>query len=111
MTQKLKLWLWLSVVMVIAGALLLFPIGRLALNVVFVIVKIGMLTGLFILLFSRKKFGFYIWALFSVGAVIMTLIKWNIIGSASFLIIASIVVDILMPVVAYMFMKKRWSEF
>ncbi|CAB1250101.1 hypothetical protein ACFHWD_02165 [Clostridium sp. MT-14] len=106
MTQKLWLWLWLSVVMVISGALLLYPIGTTALNIIFVVVKIGMLAGLVILLFLRKKLGFYIWALFSIGAVVMTIIKWNIVGRVSFLIIASIVVDILMPVVAYVLIKK-----
>ncbi|WP_446897083.1 hypothetical protein ACSVC9_08605 [Clostridium sp. LBM24168] len=111
MTQKLRLWLWLSVVMVISGVLLLYPIGTSDLNIIFVVVKIGMLAGLAVLLFLRKKLGFYIWALFSMGAVIMTIIKWSMVGRVSFLIIASIAVDILMPAVAYVLIKKYGINF
>lgn len=107
MNRKLILWLWLSVITVIAGAFLLYPIGISVLNVIFVLIKIGMITGLIILLFLKKKLGFYIWSIFCIGAVIMTIIKWNIIGSTSFLIVGSIAVDILMPAVAYMFMKNK----
>ena len=39
------------------------------------------------LLFFRKKAGFYVWASFSVGAVVITLIKWYLAGSVSLLII------------------------
>ena len=59
------------------------------------------------LLFFRKKAGFYVWASFSVGAVVMTLIKWHLAGSVSLLIIGSIIVDILMPSVAYGLMRKQ----
>jgi hypothetical protein len=111
MTAKLRIWLWLSVVMAIAGALLLYPIGAVVLNILFILVKIGMVAGLAILLILKRKAGFYVWALFCVGAVIMTIIKSNIIGSVSFLIIGSIAVDILMPAVAYALMKKRLDEF
>lgn len=107
MAVRFKIWLWLSVAMAVAGALLLYPIGPAAANIVFILVKIGMVSGLALLLFFRKKAGFYVWASFSAGAVVMTLIKWRLAGSVSFLIIGSIVVDILMPAVAYALMPKR----
>ena len=106
MSFRLKVWLWLSVVMAVAGALLLYPIGTTAANTIFILIKIGMVSGL-ALLFLRKKAGFYVWASFSVGAVVMTLIKWHLAGSVSLLIIGSIIVDILMPSVAYGLMRKR----
>ena len=110
MTPKLRIWLWISIVLAVAGALLLYPIGTAALNVIFILIKIGMVAGLAVLLFSRRKFGFYVWAVFCVGAVIMTIFKWQRLGSASFLIVASIAVDILAPVVAYLLMRERWDS-
>lgn len=110
MSVKLKAWLWLSVVMAIVGALLLYPIGTTIADSIFVAVKIGMVTGLILLLFPRKKVGFSIWASFSAGAVMMTLIKWYLAGGVSFLMIVSIVVDIVMPVVAYMFIRYHAND-
>lgn len=107
MTKELKMWLWLSVILTIAGALLLYPIGTVVLNIIFIVIKIGMLVGLFVLLFLKKKAGFYLWVLFCIGAVIMTIFKWNIIGSVSAIFIISIIVDVLTPVVAYTLMKNR----
>ncbi len=105
MTAKLRAWLWLSVVLAVAGGLMLYPIGTAALNVLFIVIKAGMVTGLAILIFSGKRAGFYIWASFCAGAVIMTLLKWNISGMFSSLIPVSIAVDIIMPAVAYLFIR------
>lgn len=91
--------------MTAAGAFLLYPIGTAIANQIFVLIKIGMGSGLILLLFLRKKAGFPVWVSFSVGAVIMTLIKWHIMGKVSLLIIGSVAVDILMPVVAYVLMR------
>lgn len=107
MSGKLTVWLWVSVATVIAGAFLLYPIGTAALDVVFVLVKLGMLFGLCLLLLFKRAGGFYVWAGFCAGAVIMTVTKWTISGKASFIIIASIIVDMMMPIVAYALMKKE----
>jgi hypothetical protein len=110
MAKVLGIWLWLSVVLAVTGALLLYPIGAIYLNIIFIAVKAGMLCGIFLLLFPKKKYGFYIWAGFSMGAVIMTIIKWSLAGSASFLFILSIIADILMPAVAYALIRKQFQK-
>ena len=111
MTKQLKIWLWLSIAFTAAGAFLLYPIGKTALNILFIIIKIGMLTGLLILLFRKKKCGLFLWVLFSAGAVVMAAVKWHLAGSASFLIISSIVVDVFMPVVACFWVQNQPNEF
>jgi hypothetical protein len=111
MTKQLKIWLWLSIAFTAAGAFLLYPIGKTALNILFLIIKIGMLTGLLILLFRKKKCGLFLWVLFSAGAVVMAVLKWYLAGSASFLIISSIVVDVFMPVVACFWVQNQPNEF
>lgn len=111
MTGKLKIWLWISAITAVAGAILLYPIGTAILNSLFILVKAGMLIGLTLLLFMRKKLGFYIWSVFCAGAAIMTIIRWSGTGNVTFLIVASIVVDILMPSIAYVLMKPKIDEF
>ncbi|SMC60742.1 hypothetical protein [Papillibacter cinnamivorans] len=111
MTLPLKLWLWLSVITAVLGAVLLFPIGTVPLNILFLVVKAGMITGLMLLIFKRRRIGFSLWSIFCAGAVLMTILKWNLSGQVSFLIIISIIVDIVMPAVAYSLMKKSTSEF
>mgnify|MGYP000919450841 CR=1 FL=1 len=106
MTKTLKIWLWLSFLLTAAGALLLYPIGRVLFNCIFLAVKIGMLTGLLILLFRRKKFGLILWALCSIGAVLMTIVKWNLAGSGSVLLALSMAVDLCMPAVAWVLIGK-----
>ncbi|MCH3916502.1 MAG: hypothetical protein LKE40_03330 [Spirochaetia bacterium] len=100
----LKVWLWISIVTAVAGAVLLYPIGPVSLNVLFILIKIGMVTGLVIFLRGNKD-GFVIWCCFSAGAVLMTLFKWIGTGKMTPLFIIAIVADILMPTVAY-FLKK-----
>jgi len=93
--------------MAIAGAIMLYPIGAPAANVIFVLIKIGMVSGLLILLSAKAIGGFCLWSTCSGGAVIMTIIKWAISGHCSFLIIASMCVDIFLPVIVYNIMKKN----
>lgn len=106
LSKKLTVWLWVSVVLAIAGALLLYPIGSAGENAVFAAVKIGMVSGLLILIFGRKKGGFYLWAICSAGAVCMTVLKWVGLGHGSFLLLGSIFVDLLMPIGAWRLMQK-----
>ena len=106
LSGKLRSWLCISVVLAVAGALLLYPIGSSAANAVFVLIKIGMVSGLLILLFGKKRGGFFLWALCSAGAICMTILKWIGLGQASFLLIGSIIVDFAMPVIAWNLMRK-----
>ncbi|HBN80033.1 MAG TPA: hypothetical protein DD433_01460 [Ruminococcaceae bacterium] len=107
MDRKLKIWLWLSIVLTVAGALFLYPIGTTALNCIFIAVKIGMVSGLLVLLFQKGKAGLLIWALCSAGAVVMTIAKWSIAGRASVLFAVSILVDVCMPAGAYAMLKGK----
>lgn len=105
MSKKFVIWLWLSVVLAVAGALMLFPIGSAAKNAVFVLIKIGMVSGLLVQLFAKKRGGLWLWTVCSGAAVVMTLIKWSAVG-ASFLLGGSIFVDIFMPAMAWGMVKK-----
>ena len=106
MSKNLKTWLVVSIVFAVAGAVMLFPIGSAAANTVFVLVKIGMVTGLVILLASQKIGGYCTWATCSILASIMTGIKWAGGGKQYFLYVLSMIVDIAMPLAAYRLMKK-----
>lgn len=97
--HRLRIWLWLSVAAAVCGAFMLYPIGTTAANVFFILIKAGMVTGL-IMLLAGNRYGFCVWGSFSLGAVIMTIIKWAGAGHAEFLFIAAIIVDILMPLAA-----------
>jgi hypothetical protein len=106
MNKKLKIWLWVSVLLAVSGALMLYPIGIPSANVIFVIVKICMVTGLLIMLFAKKIGGYCLWATASLVAVIMTIIKCSVTGHVTFLFIGSMFVDIFMPIMAYKFMDR-----
>lgn len=106
MSKKLKTWLILSIVFAVGGAVMLFPIGGEAANTIFVLVKVGMVTGLIILLASQKIGGYCTWATCSILAIVMTAIKWAGGGKQYFLYVLSMIVDIAMPLVAYRIMKK-----
>jgi len=106
MSKTLVIWLWISVVLAISGALMLYPIGPCAANVIFVIVKVCMVSGLLVMLFAKKIGGYCLWATASGCAVVMTIIKCVVTGSVTFLFIGSMFVDIFMPAMAYYFLKK-----
>lgn len=105
MAGATKAWLWASVAMALIGACLLFPIGPAVANVVFVIVKLGMIGGLAMLLL-RNRSGFSLWVICSGLAIVMTAIKWAIVGHVTFLFIGSMFVDVIMPVVAWRLLRK-----
>lgn len=106
MSTVLKVWLWISVAAAIVGAFLLFPIGAIALNVVWIVAKVGMIVGLILLLFPKKKVGFNIWVVFCAVAITLAIVNWSAAGFSA-LIIISIVLDVLMPVIAYVMMRKK----
>ena len=102
---------WVAIILAVSGALMLFPIGTTALNAIFVIVKICMVTGLLVIIFSSKlPAGFTLWTCASVVAVVMTACKWALapaVGPASiFLYIGSMVVDLGMPALVYALSKR-----
>lgn len=96
---KLRIWFAVSIAAAVCGACMLFPIGSAAANEIFILIKIGMVTGL-VMLLSGKRYGFCVWGSCSLGAIVMTAIKWAGTGHVTFLFVAAIAVDLLMPVVA-----------
>lgn len=96
----IKIWLWIALALAVAGACLLFPIGPAAVNVCFLIIKVGMIVGLLMMLFKGSKSGFWIWVVCSALAVVMTIMKWAGAGETTFLYVSAVIIDILMPVVA-----------
>ncbi len=107
MNRSTKTAAWIAILFAVSGAVLLFPIGKPSLNVLFIIIKICMVTGLLMFLYSgSKRFGFTMWAIASLFAVLMTLLKWSMNGGSVFLYIVSIIADIGFPVLLYVLSKK-----
>jgi hypothetical protein len=104
--RKLRIWFMISIAAAVCGAFMLFPIGQAAADVFFVLIKIGMVAGL-ILLLKGNRYGFCVWGSCSLGAVVMTIIKWTLAGHASFLFVAAIIVDLLMPSAALRMYGKK----
>lgn len=97
---------WIAVVLVIGGALMLYPIGTPILNCLFVVVKVCMVSGLLVYIFSgNPRAGVFLWTIASVAAVAMTAIKWSLTASPSAWDIVhylgSMVVDLGMPTLVY----------
>lgn len=110
MSKKLKIWFIVSIILAIAGAVMLYPVGAPSWNIIFVIIKAGMVTGLLIMVLAGKTKGFKLWALCSGGAVVMTILKWITLGGAAFLMVGSIFVDIFMPAMAWHWMRQEgWT--
>jgi hypothetical protein len=96
-----SVWLWISVAAAVVGAFMLFPIGTTPLNVIFVAVKACMVIGLAVVLFARRLSGFVLWSVASAAAVVMTIIKWVLAGSFEPVFALALVVDVVMPTVAW----------
>jgi len=101
MSKKLKNWLWLSMVLAVAGALMLYPIGAPALDILFIVIKAGMVAGLLTMLKRQGQKGFRLWAVCSGLAVLMTILKWAGGGTNVFLYLVSMAVDVVMPLYAW----------
>jgi hypothetical protein len=107
MDRHIRITAWIAVAFAVSGAFLLFPIGTPALNFLFVIVKICMVAGLLTFLYTgNRKSGFTVWAIASLFAVLMTILKWSMNGTAVFLYIVSILADIGFPILLYAVYKK-----
>ncbi len=111
LTKRLAVWLWISLAAAVAGAFLLYPIStHTAANIIFIIIKCIMAAGLLILLIRHSAGGYCIWCTGSVFAVLMTIIKWNLSGTARFLYIIAIITDIMMPVIAYYIYRESFHD-
>lgn len=101
----LTIWLWFAAATVIIGVIMLYPIGHPFWNVVFCLVKIGMLSGILLLMKRRMTKYFRIWAVFSGLAVVMTLIKWGLNGNFEGNYALAIATDIVVPAIGYRLLK------
>lgn len=101
-SAKLRVWLWIAVVAAVIGAVMLYPIGPALWNKIFILIKIGMVSGLLMLLIGRHRSGYFFWSAFSLLAVLMTLLKRYYTGHMEGIFILAILTDVLMPGVAYL---------
>lgn len=99
MNRNVRICAWVAAAFAAAGAFMLYPIGTAALNFLFILIKICMISGLMIFLFSHdRRSGFILWTIASLFAVLMTIMKWSMDSSRIFLYIVSIIADIGFPV-------------
>lgn len=108
MNKKVRIFAWIAVLFAVSGAILLYPIGTPALNVLFVLVKICMVLGLFLFMYTAKArwSGFVTWTIASLFAVLMTILKWSMDSSRVFLYIISIIADVGFPILLFNLMRK-----
>ncbi|GEM_PF-894242 len=103
---------WAAVILAVAGALLLYPIGMPVFDAIFVLTKICMVGGLLLLIFSGRKAGFVLWAAASVVAVAMTIAKWVLAPDAGIfaviLYLGSMVVDLGMPLLVHRLATRQY---
>ncbi len=100
---------WVAVALAVAGAVLLYPIGSLPLDCAFALVKACMVAGLVVFALSARdataQAGFTLWAVASVGAIVLTICKWNLDLAATpwdaVLYVGSMAVDLGMPALVY----------
>lgn len=102
----LKGWLWFAAVTVVIGVIMLYPIGQPVWNVIFILVKIGMMAGILLFMRRQSKGSFLVWAVFSALAVVMSLVKWQINGAFSWTYALAIGTDIVVPAVGWALYRK-----
>jgi hypothetical protein len=106
----LTAWLWFAAVTVVIGVVMLYPIGRPVWNVVFILVKIGMMVGILLFMKEQTRGRFCVWAVSSGLAVIMSLIKWNLNGAFEWTYVLAMATDIVVPAVGWILHKKSASS-
>jgi|GEM_PF-890907 len=101
-----KLWLWLaaSLAIIVAGMLVIYPIGMKSADIIFLIAGICMIAGIAVMMVIKNFGGYCLWLSASMIAVVMTVVKCGTEGHASALYIAFMILDIAMPVIGYKFM-------
>ena len=104
--KSIRIWSFLSIIAASAGAFMLYPIGTAVLNVLFVLIKISMVSGLLIMLIRHHCSGLYLWCGASLAAIVMTICKCSLSGEVSALYILAIITDLLMPTVACLLLKQ-----
>ncbi len=105
MSTGLKVWLWVVLVLNAITALLCIPVALLVpLAWVSVILEAILLVGVCMILFKRKKMGFYV----LIGSSVLNLIVNIVIGES---IVKSIISAVLFPLITYALMRSTWDQF
>lgn len=105
MTTGLKVWLWIVLVLnaiycvSAVGTAMLVPLAWIS-----VVLEIMIIAGTSMLLFARKKMGFYLIC----GANVLGLIVNVVLGVN---IIYALFSAIVMPLIIWLLMKNTWYEF
>lgn len=106
MTTGCKVWLWLVLVLNLISLLggLIAIIGNPILGILIVVTEIAIVAGAAMLLFNRKKIGFYV----IVGAAVVAFVL-NLISGAG--LISSLISVICLPGITYLFVSKNSGIF
>ena len=105
MTRGLKVWLWLVLVVnAIAGVTAVVTALLIPFMWVVVVAEILVVAGAVMLLFPRKKMGFFLIC----GGNAVSLIVNVILGQN---IVSSVVSAVLMPLIIWLLIKNTWYEF
>lgn len=104
-SKALNAWLYFAAVTVIIGVIMLYPIGRVIWDVLFIVIKVGMLAGIIAVMKKRDMKSLAFWAVFSGLAVIMSIIKWQLNGVFVWTYALAMATDIVVPFIGYLLLK------
>lgn len=105
MTRGLKVWLWLVLaVNAISGVMAIVSALLIPLMWVVVAAEALVVAGAIMLLFPRKKIGFFLIC----GGAAVSLVLNIILGGN---IVSSVVSAVIMPLIIWLLIKNTWYEF
>ena len=105
MTRALQVWLWIVLVFnAIGGVMAIVSSLLIPLMWIVVVAEVLVVAGAAMLLFPRKKAGFY---LICAGAAVSLII--NVIAGGD--IVRSVVSAVIMPLIIWLLIKNTWYEF
>ncbi len=104
MTRGLKVWLWLVLaVNAISGVMAIVSALLIPLMWVVVAAEALVVAGAVMLLFPRKKMGFFLICGAAVSLVLNIILGGNI--------VSSVVSAVIMPLIIWLLIKNTWYEF
>lgn len=105
MTTGLKVWLWLVLVFNAIGAVTSVATAFLIPGMwIVVVAEVLVVAGAAMLLFPRKKMGFYLIC----GGAAVSLVLNIILGGN---IVSSVISAVIMPLIVWLLIKNTWYEF
>lgn len=105
MTPGLKIWLWIVLVLNAFSGITAIAVALLVpFAWVVVAAEVLVVVGAAMLLFPRKKMGFYLIC----GGAVVSLIVNVILGNN---VVTSVIQAVLMPLIIWLLIKNTWYEF